>query len=709
LRRIAGSASIVVVAAAAFALAVVLVVPTTKMVLSSVRGKAVGLVHLRPLAEPSTLYYDNGTPMAVLQNGDFRVPVSLSQISPVAVHAVIDVEDSTFYFHGAVDLRSVLRATARDVFGGGSLQGGSTITQQLIKNSLLTPQRTISRKLHEAVLAYRLEQQMTKSQILDRYLNTIYFGNGAYGIEAAAEVYFAERASQLDAAQAAMLAGMISDPVGYDPVLHPAAALQRRNVALQAMESNGTITARQAVLLDKVPLPSHLPGVPEQAQSAFVQDVEQTLLSDTTDFPQLGRTRQQRIDTLYRGGLQVTTSLDPTMQWDAQAAVNAHLPDTNGQFTAAVVSVDPKTGFVRALVPGNSASNGYDVVTGRGGTGRQPGSSFKPFVLMAALDNGYSPSDLLDGTSPCNFELPGAPPVQLHNAEAGSGLMTVQAATQNSVNCAYLRLGLSVGLGKVVAMAHRLGIQSDIPEVISESIGSADVTPLEMAAAYATIDDDGIYHRPSMVEKVLDVHGRVLYGADTTGTQVVPAQETRVTTQVLRTVVESGTGTAAALPDRQVAGKTGTTDTFTNGWFIGYTPQLVTAVWMGSPAGSVPMTDVGGITVFGGTYPAEIWHSYMDAALSGQPAEDFPQPNWSEVRPQPRLVVAPYAPGSITFPLPPGVDGTMPPGALPPPAAAPGEAPRSQAGAAGEVPGSAPQSAPSSQPPSWVLNGGSGP
>jgi membrane peptidoglycan carboxypeptidase len=651
------------------AIGIVLLVPATRVILTSAKGHQAALIHLRPLAEPSRVYDSQGNLLAVLQDADYRVSLSLAYMSPEVRHAVIDVEDNTFYYHGAVDVRSIFRALTADISSGHVVQGGSTITQQLVKNSLLTPQRSLTRKLHEAILAYQLEHQMTKTQILERYLNTIYFGNGAYGVEAAAETYFGKHAGQLDAPQAAMLAAMISNPAAYDPIGHPVAAGKRRAIALDDMVAAGDLTQQAADLSKLAPLPTKIHGPPVPPESAFVQEVKLGLLNDKSDYPGLGRTRQERFNALFRGGLSITTTLDPAIQADATKAVKDQLPDTGGRFAAAVVSVDPNNGFIRALVPGNSSSEGFDVVTGRGGSGgRQPGSSFKPFVLMAALDNHHSPYDDVDGTSPCVVKFPGSPPTTLHNAEPGGGVMTVAQATTNSVNCAYVRIGLAVGLNKVVDMAHRLGVRSPLQAYPSTSIGGQDVTPLEMASAYATLADNGVYHRPSAVTKIVDRQGKVLYQASTKGTQVVPTWEAQVTTQVLRTVVESGTGTAAALSDRPVAGKTGTTDNFGNAWFIGYTPQIVSAVWMGSPVGIVPMNDVGGSTVFGGTYPARIWHELMGAALANYPVVDFPQPDYSQL-PPPTYINTPYAPGAAPF-VPgssPAPTFTVPPGFVPVP------------------------------------------
>ncbi len=639
-------------------IAALAVVPVAHVFASStVAGPVTQPLELRPLAQPSRILDSRGNLLGLFQNDDYRVPVDLSQVSPLARAAVIDVEDNTFYSHGALDLKSVLRALKADLSSGHIVQGGSTITQQLVKQSILTSQRSINRKLREAVDAFRLEHQMTKDQILQRYLNTIYFGNGAYGIQAAAHVYFDTDASKLTAAQGALLAGMIRNPAANDPIAHPAASLARRNVALGQMAANGTITEAQSVSLSKVPIPTtlHRPGLP--AQSNFVQEVQAQLLKD----PRLGKTVADRTRLLDTGGLTITTTIDPVMQQKAVAAEAAQLPNTHGKFTSALVAIEPTTGYVRALISGNDTSTiGYDVATGRGGSGRQPGSSFKAFVLMAALRAGYSINDTIDGTQPCTFNLPHAPPYVAHNAEPGAGVMSLTTATANSVNCAYIRLGLKVGLNNVVAEAHRLGIPNSVPltPVPSISIGSEEVTPLDMASAYATLADNGIYHRPTFVSRVTDEYGKTLINGPNPAEHVATAQNVAVCTQALQAVVAHGTGTAAAIPGRPVAGKTGTTENLSDAWFVGFTPQLTTAVWMGSPTGRVPMYGVHGVDVYGGTFPARIWHAFMSSALANSPVLQFASPDPTLIGPGTYLL-APYATGSAPPPPPP--NATPPP------------------------------------------------
>jgi penicillin-binding protein 1A len=690
-----------VAAGTALALGTLLLVPVVRLSVGATHNAAVAEpLQLRPLNVPSKVYDTNGDLLAVLQDADYRNPVKLAQVPPTVVNAVLDAEDASFYRHGALDFRSILRAFTSDVNGGG-LQGGSTITQQLVKNAVLNSERSVNRKLREAVLAYRLEQQMSKDQILERYLNTVYLGNGAYGVQAAAQTYFGRDVSALDSGQAALLAGVIRNPVGYDPLRHPVAATQRRNQILEGMVANGHLTSAQADQYKTTPVPSTVNQPANQQDSPFVAEVKASLL-DVTDhrFDFLGSSPSERLNSLNKGGLNITTTLDPTMQRNAEAAVAARLPDTGGKFTSAVVSMDPATGYVRALVSGNPASNhGYDVATGRGGSGRQPGSSFKPFVLMAAFENGYSPNDSIDGTSPCTIQYPGSGPYVANNAEPGGGVMNLWDATANSVNCAFIRLGVDVGLPKVVDMAHRMGIPAKVRLAASPSlsIGTYEVTPLEMASAYSTLAADGVHHTPSFIEKVTDSSNNVDFSGADKGDRVVSAQATRVVTQALQGVVQRGTGTAAALSDRPVAGKTGTTDSLTNAWFVGYTPQLVTAVWMGSPAGLVPMYGVGGVDVFGGTYPARIFHDFMSSTLSGQPVESFTAPDPSQIG-SGRFLIAQDSPGAITSPLPPPPP-PPPPGLPLPPGLLPPATPTTRPPSTSPPPTAAPPPSPPTQPP----------
>lgn len=602
----------------------VLVLVGKEAMAGSVRHSPQQPVQLGALAQPSTVYDRDGHVIAVLNEGESRTPVRYSAISRTLVDAVVATEDHGFFSHGAIDVRAILRAAATDLRTGGAAQGGSTITQQLVKNTVLTSQKTLSRKVHEAVDAVRLEDTTSREQILDDYLNTVYFGNGAYGIQAAAEAYFGIGAAHLDVAQSALLAGLIRDPSGYDPIAYPSAARARRSVVLGLMQKYGYISVSTEGAAEAVPLPrSARTTTPSLGQNGyFVEEVTQTLLSD----PALGSTPSARYNTLFSGGLRIVTTLDPVMQKSAEAALADKLPDTDGRFTGAVVAVDPADGGVRALAAGTDYNDvKYDVATGRGGSGRQVGSSFKPFVLMTAITEGYDPNDYIDGAGPCHIDIPGFAPYTAENYEGEAyGSISLTDALADSVNCAFLRLGAVVGLQKVVDMAHQLGITSPLTPLPSLPLGTEELTPLQMASAYCTIDDGGIRHTTHFVEKITGPDGKVIENdeaQDERGKRVASATAAEETTAAMEAVVERGTGVAAALSDHQVAGKTGTTSNYGDAWFVGFSRQLCSAVWMGSPTGVVSMDDVDGVAVAGGTFPAEIWHAFMEGALAGQPDE----------------------------------------------------------------------------------------
>jgi len=623
-RPLARFGVIVAVAGTGLATGLALLAPSVEGFLSAGHGKPEDVRALGEVAQNSAVYGRDGRLLAVLHAEENRSPVTLAQVPSHVVNAILDVEDENFWDHGGVNLRSTLRALVTNVQSGDVLQGGSTITQQLVKNALLTPEKSVDRKVKEAVLAVRLEDRLSKEEILERYLNIVYFGNGAYGLQAAAETYFNSRVEKLTVGQAALLAGIIRNPVGYDPVKQPDRARTRRNLALDRMVLNRHVSASQADRLRDDPVPTSVFTPLPPPNDYFVEEVKQRLLSDK----RLGETAQERYNAVFKGGLRVQTSLDANLQRLAEKSRDEVLPQSllRGRFTSAVVSVEPGTGYVRAMVAGDDFGTAkYNLATqGK----RQPGSSFKTFVLLAALEEGFSPNDTINGT--CGtLKVPGFDPYKPGNYEgSGGGVMTIAKATAKSVNCAYARLGVMVGLDKVVEMTEKMGFPSGRIEAFpAMSLGSEEATPLEMAAAYATIANEGVYHAPTFVEKVTLRDGKVLFEGPAKGKRAFSVQTARVAEQVMRGVVEKGTGAAARLPGRQVAGKTGTSQEWQNAWFVGFTPQLSTAVWMGAPKGNVSMKGVGGRNVTGGSFPAQIWGGYMREALEGVEVVDFTQPS----------------------------------------------------------------------------------
>lgn len=599
-----------------------------------------GKIVLTPLAQRSYVYAADGSLLTTFQAEIDRQPVPLATIPADTIEAVLAVEDADFYAHNGLNLRSTIRALVRNVDSGAVLQGGSTITQQLIK-AQYGNQQSIDRKAREAVLARRLETIMSKEEILERYLNTVYLGNGAYGIQAGAETYFGVGAPDLDIGQSAFLAGMIANPSEFDPVRRPDASRARRDVALRRLVEVGRLTELERSYIDAAPLPTAITQVLPKVESYFVEEVKQQLLDDT----RLGTTREEREYQLFRGGLRIYTTLDRRAQLLAIGSRDDVLAEVSPEgtpigtvpiapneetgvpryATGAVVSVEPGTGAVRAMVGGSGfAENKYNVTTQ--GVGRSGGSTFKIFVLMALLEHGYSPNDSVNGRGPCTFkDIPGMFPnpyivENFGNSGGGSGSITSQ--TLRSSNCAYVRLGQIVGIPNVVEQARRMGITTALDDVVSMPLGTKEVHPIEMAAAVAAIGADGIYNAPYYVDRVQDPLGNVLLAHVPNPRRAATAQTARLAADILEKNVQSGTGTRARIPGQHAAGKTGTAQDASDGWFVGFTPHMATAVWIGATEGKVPVR-IRGTGITGGSYPAEIWGRYMREWHAGLPQKDF--------------------------------------------------------------------------------------
>lgn len=581
-------------------------------------------VTLEALAQRSIVYDVNGQVIASLHAEENRQRVDLEDVPDTVVDTILAVEDEDFYEHNGFNLRSTIRALFENVSAGEVEQGGSTITQQLVKNSLLTPERDLDRKVQEAILAVELEREYSKDEILERYLNEVYFGGGAYGVQAAAETYWGVDAQDLDYGQAALLASLIQNPVGYDPVREPDVALERRQVALEILVEQDLITAEEAVVFGEAPLPEARQQVLPLPNQYFVRTVVEELLDD----PRLGETEAERYNSVFRGGLQIHTTFNAAAQFFAQAARDQRMPDTGGLFTAALASVEPQTGAVRAMV-GGPGFDRYQYNLATQGL-RQPGSSFKIFVLATALEQGIVPEDTVDGGGPCSFPNPGGAPdpyVANNFGGSGGGTGTIRQLTLSSSNCGFLRLGQIVGLDNVAETARAMGITTPLdPRALSMPIGAFEVHPIEMAGAAAVIATGGVRHEPYFIERVDDRNGDVLWEHQDEPERVLSEQTACMAGQILEANVQGGTGTAAQLPDRPAAGKTGTAQSFGDAWFVGFTPQLATAVWMGNAEARVPMTGVGGRNVTGGSYPAQIWQTFNEAYHTLAPVQGFCAP-----------------------------------------------------------------------------------
>jgi penicillin-binding protein 1A len=621
-RPVAVALALALVAGAAAA------VPTGMLVAESVKGAAAGLPdldELKPLRQPErTQVYDrNGRLIEVLHDEQDRIVVPLAKVSQQLQQAVIAAEDARFYEHGGVDDRGILRAALANVVEGDVAQGGSTITQQLVRNAYPDLRElSLVRKIKEAALAAQLETRFSKQEILEGYLNRIYFGAGYYGVEAASKGYFGRNATKVSLAQAAMLAGVISQPQAANPREHPERAKALRDAVLARMVSLGMVPAAEADEAKQQPVKVEKAGRVGGRYPWFVDGLRRQLEQD----PRLGKTRERRVRQLFEGGLRIHTTLDRDLQLAAEQAVRNHLPASGPQI--ALIAVDPRNGAVRAVVGGNNYSrHKYNVAVQ--GQGRQPGSSFKPFVLAAALDAGISPDSVwessgLQAGQVCGTRLD--PPWRVDNYEGkGGGRIPVREATARSVNGVYARLMERLCPNKVIEMAKRLGITADLPHAPSIALGSAEVRPIEMASAYGTLANLGEYHKPTFVEKVTR-HGRTVVEDRAAGERRVSAALAWEVNDILKGVVSHGTGTAANI-GRPQAGKTGTNQSYRDAWFVGYTPQLVAAVWMGHPDKQTPMLNVNGIRVTGGSYPAQVWHDFMLAAMANQEVLDWPRPS----------------------------------------------------------------------------------
>lgn len=632
-----------------------------------------------PKANPSilpTLIYDRfGNQIATLRQFDTNIPVTESQVPQVLKEAVIADEDRNYYHHGGVDLRGMVRALYADLRNRSPVQGGSTITQQYVKLAFTNQKRTIVRKVREAILASQLSRQASKDEILYRYLTLVYFGDGNYGLGAAAQNYFHVPVSQLNASQAAMLAGLIPAPSARAPRESLSSAETYRQLVLKKMFQQGYLTSAQyqVAVSQKLALASS-GQVPAGATVVYPYQAGVTSYPDFVDYVTRWLLKRFPAQEVYSGGLRVQTTLDPAIENDALSAVHATLGGTKDPLEMSLAAVEPSTGFVTAIVGGrdfggqgpyaqdNLAIGGCDGPPSKsaavavsatcwsgnsinGGTpGRQPGSSWKPFVLAAAFGQGIPPS--APYSAPGVYQIPGckvlpgqqASTCQVHNDEPGSviGSESLAQATAFSTNTVYAQVAPQVGCPNVASTAKKLGIDSayySTPPFYycsTYALGEVDVSPLEMASAYGVFANHGQRAEPTPILEVVDAQGKVLVNNINplpSTMSVVTANVADNVTNVLQGVISGGTGTAAQL-GRPAAGKTGTTSNYTNAWFAGYTPTLSAAVWMGNADSQAkPMGVVKGVyPVYGGTWPAITWRNFMGAALAKVPATPFTQP-----------------------------------------------------------------------------------
>jgi penicillin-binding protein 1A len=608
-----------------FAIALLVVVGTVVLGAGVALSAGCDLSSLRPveIGQNSFVYARDGTLLGSIPAERNREPVGLRHIAKWLPRATIAIEDRRFYQHGGVDYEGIARAAWKDITAGKVVEGGSTITQQLVRNLYTGQERTFNRKMKEACLAIKLSRKLSKRQILNEYLNTVYYGNHAYGVEAAAQTYFSRHASELTLPQSALLAGLPQAPSVYDPFHNPRAAIARRDEVLRAMLRNGGITPAQYAYASKQRALRLKPG------RIYTRIKQRYFFSYVID--QLEQ--KYGASTVREGGLKVFTTIDPRLQRLAVKAIKDVLPYRTDP-AAAIVSVEPGTGAIRAMTAvTRKARNQFNLAAQ---SARQPGSTFKTFVLASAIEKGADPDSTYYTSAPftctvgpwCNA----VKPWEVHTYDNSyRGTESVTRATLQSDNTIFAQLTLDVGPAYVWSMAHRLGVRvtPDKP-VASIGLGSLAVSPLDMAAAYATFPAMGIYAKPMAITKVI-LPGRKVdhasgWGKPDTKRAVSQGVAWKLT-DVLRQNAQYGTGAGSGDGVHPNAGKTGTTENHADAWFDGYTRQLSTVVWMGYQQGEVPMLNVHGYEVAGATFPVPIWHEYMAAALWKRPAIDFATPD----------------------------------------------------------------------------------
>ncbi|MGH2775195.1 MAG: transglycosylase domain-containing protein [Actinomycetota bacterium] len=603
----------------------------------------------RPLALRSTIRAADGSLLTRVYREN-RAYIAYDQIPRAMIDAVISAEDSRFFSHGGFDLKAIGRALLANMDEGETIQGGSTITQQYVKNTYFRQApKTLERKARELRIAIEVERQYSKKEILERYLNTVYFGHGAYGLKTAVETFFGHDVDRLGVHEAALLAALIKSPSLYDPSDHAKKARQRRNYVLDRMAELGHVELRAARRAKRAPL-SVTPNPPPLTlrQPYFVEAVKREVLADK----RLGRTEQGRARALYKGGLSVTTTLRPGMQRMASDAVESVL-NQPGDPAAALIALDPQTGEILSMVGGSDFSTSQvNLALGRdgGGSGRQPGSTMKPIVAAAALETGLSFDETYE-SGPLSTVTPDGSTWTVGNTEGGGGApLPINEALVDSVNGVFARLALDLGAGAIANQAELMGVSAPLPTVPSIALGSAEVSVLDMAAAYGTLANRGTAVEPTTIRSVETPDGRVIRPRQRVTPGVLAPGNAYLITKALEQVIERGTGTAARI-GRPAAGKTGTTNDYGDAWFVGYTPDLVTAVWVGYPQGRIPMTNVHGIQVVGGSLPAQIWRNFMSSALAGRPKRQFlpPLSDTVEVRIDPAsgLLAAPWCQSKV--------------------------------------------------------------
>lgn len=582
-------------------------------------------IEILPPPKQATVFYDINKKEYTRIYVENRLEIPYQKIPEKLKDAFINVEDARFFDHSGIDLRAIARALWVDIKGGGYIEGGSTITQQLARNILLTQRKAITRKIQEVFLAMKIERNYTKEEILERYLNQIYFGHGAYGVEAASRMYFGKSVTRLELHQMALLAGLPKNPNGYSPYVNPTRALERRAVVLSQMAKYGTISASQAEMYKKKPL-DVIPLSVSKRKAAYFIDYIIHKLDGIIDE-----------ESLYTGGYHIYTTIDPLAQeaaTEAVATLSGGTPDSRGvlQPQIALVAIDPRTGYIKAMIGGRDFANTQ--LNRAVSAYRQPGSTMKTFVYTAAIDSKqYTPNTtVVDEPVSYPSANGGAPWTPQNYDKIYRGRISLRQALEQSVNSVTIKLVENLGPSKIVSYARQMGLRSLVVSGPSNDLNLASlalggltkgVTPLELATAYTPLANKGIGVEPIAVLEVQDADGNVLY-EDHPHKRVAISEDTAyIITDMLRGVIMRGTGQRAMI-DRPAAGKTGTTNDSTNAWFVGYTPELLATVWIGNDSQNKPVTING--AVIGSGRAAEIWSIFMRKALSKTPPSDFLPP-----------------------------------------------------------------------------------
>jgi penicillin-binding protein 1A len=652
-------AVITLAAALLFGAVIVAVGPRMWGVANSWQGTPVTLPELQPLARPTRVFDADNKLIAIFQRQNSQ-PIGLDGIPDHVIEAFLLVEDREFYNHNGVNARGLVRAVLSNVASDSPQQGASTITMQVAKNEFLAGlDRDFRYKALQIHYAMMLENRHTKGEILERYLNTVFFGNNAYGIQAAAEVYFGKEAKDLTFVEAVFLAGLVRSPSGYDPIDNPERSRARfAQVVDVLVEVEHWTEAQGDEVLGTFEVPARVQSLHDDEQALprtyYTEALRDYLLNRSTI---LGNTFEEREARLYRGGLQIHTTLMPTLQQQADAARDI-LPDTPQGFDAAIVSLDTQTGAVRAMVGGSGFVPGENEIN-MALAPRQTGSSQKIYILAAALQAGAVPEDVIDGRRPCVLPNPGDPSEPFEITDAVSRETdSLTAMTVFSINCAYARLSQIVGLNRVVRMTYAMAKspylfegqpESDrtpIQPFASYATGANPMSPLDHASGAQTIANEGLHMEPYYVEFILDHEGNEVYRHNDPGVQVLDRDVALREIDILRGVLTSGTARRYPL-SVPAAGKTGTQADNTNAWFVGFTPHLTTAVWIGDPDGHTPMQNIPEFEgenqrrVQGGLYPTQIWANYMENAHTFFPGDD-----WPAAPPPPRGPMRLYLPGN---------------------------------------------------------------